>query len=222
MNRFTRLFAALLCVVAVSCGTSSSLVQRWSDTNFEGQPGQKMIVIALAKSERMQKTWEGAFSGILREVKVQPIAGSTVLPVQQAADEATLKQAVKETGADLAAVTRLISVDKETTYVPGSAYYTPAPAYYGFYGYYSSSYAMVSTPRVLPGRQGLQRRDQRVRREDRETGLERRDADDQPGNGPGRCDVHRRHDRRRHDRQQGDQDEVRGRALIHGNRRKRC
>lgn len=146
MNRFTRLFAALLCVVAVSCGTTSSLVQRWSDPNYEGQPGQKMIIIALAKSERMQKTWEGAFASILREVKVQPIAGSTVLPSQQSADEATLKQAVKETGADLAAVTRLISVDKETTYVPGSAYYTPAPAYYGFYGYYSSSYAMVSTP----------------------------------------------------------------------------
>ncbi len=146
MNRFTRLFAALLCVVAVSCGTSSSLVQRWSDTSFEGQPGQKMIIIALAKSERSQKTWEGAFANVLRQVKVQPIAGSTVLPAMQSADEATLKQAVRETGADLAAVTRLISVDKETTYVPGSAYYTPAPAYYGFYGYYSSSYAMVSTP----------------------------------------------------------------------------
>jgi len=146
MKRTSRLFAALLCVVAVSCGTSSQLVQRWSDPNFEGQPGQKMIIIALAKSERMQKTWEGAFSNVLRQVKVQPIGGSTVLPIQQAADEATLKQAVKETGADLAAVTRLVSVDKETTYVPGSAYYTPAPAYYGFYGYYSSSYAMVSTP----------------------------------------------------------------------------
>lgn len=146
MNRFTRLFAALLCVVAVSCGTSSSLVQRWSDPSFEGQPGQKMIIIALAKSERNQKTWEGAFANVLRQVKVQPIAGSTVLPSQQSADESTLKQAVKETGADLAAVTRLVSVDKETTYVPGSAYYTPAPSYYGFYGYYSSSYAMVSTP----------------------------------------------------------------------------
>lgn len=146
MNKFTRLFAASLCVVAVSCGTSSSLVQRWSDPSFEGQPGQKMIIIALAKNERNQKTWEGAFASVLRQVKVQPIAGSVVLPATQSADEATLKQAVKETGADLAAVTRLISVDKETTYVPGSAYYTPAPAYYGFYGYYSSSYAMVSTP----------------------------------------------------------------------------
>lgn len=146
MNRIVRVFAALLCVVAVSCGTSSSLVQRWSDPNFTGEPGQKMMIIALSKSERMQKTWEGAFANILRQVKVQPIAGSTVIPTDQAMAEGELKQAVRATGADLAAVTRLISVDKEQTYVPGSAYYSPAPAYYGFYGYYSSSYAMVSTP----------------------------------------------------------------------------
>lgn len=146
MNRLARLSAALLCVAAVSCGTSTSLVQRWSDTAYVGEAGQTMIIIALAKSERNQKTWEGAFSNILREVKVKPIAGSTVLPSQGAADEATLKQAIRATGANLAAVTRLVSVDKEQTYVPGSTYYSPAPAYYGFYGYYASSYAMVSTP----------------------------------------------------------------------------
>lgn len=146
MNRFVRVFAAMLCIVAVSCGTSSQLVQRWSDPAFTGEPGQKMIVIALTSNERSQKTWEGAFSAVLRQAKVQPIAGSVVLPSQGAVDEPTLKQAVRATGADLAAVTRLVSVDKEQTYVPGSAYYSPAPAYYGFYGYYSSSYAMVSTP----------------------------------------------------------------------------
>ncbi len=146
MNRFVKVFAAVLCVVAVSCGTSSQLVQRWSDPAFVGEPGQKMIIIALSKSERSQKTWEGAFANILREVKVDPIAGSMVLPNTNIADEATLKEAVRNSGASLAAVTRLVSVDKEQTYVQGSAYYTPAPAYYGFYGYYSSSYAMVSTP----------------------------------------------------------------------------
>ncbi len=147
MNRLVRLSAALLCVVAVSCGTPTSLVQRWSDPTFTGTPGESMVVIALAKSQRNQMTWEGAFSNILRAVKVKPIAGSTILPDQAAADEATLKLAVKNSGADLVAVTRLVSVDKEQTYVPGSSYYTPSPmAYGGYYGYYYSSYAMVSTP----------------------------------------------------------------------------
>lgn len=146
MNRFVKLSAAVLCVAAVSCGTSSQLVQRWSDPAYTGKPGESMVVIALSNTERTVKTWEGAFSTVLRAVKVNPIAGSTVLPAGTAADEATLKEAVKTTNADLVALTRLVSVDKEQTYVPGSAYYTPAPAAYGFYGYYYSSYAMVSTP----------------------------------------------------------------------------
>ena len=39
-----------------------------------------------------------------------------------------------------------ITVWWRSSYVPGSTYYTPAPAYYGMYGYYNSSYAMVHDP----------------------------------------------------------------------------
>ena len=136
----------LVAVAAVSCGTTTSLSQRWSDPAYVGQPGQKMMIIALAKSERNQYTWETAFSQALQKEKVTPLVGSKFLPANAAADEPTLKQAIKESGANLAAVTHLIAVDKETTYVPGTTYYTPAPAYYGMYGYYNSAYAMVNDP----------------------------------------------------------------------------
>jgi hypothetical protein len=135
-----------IAVAAVSCGTSTTMSQRWSDPAYVGQPGQKMMVIALAKSERNQFVWESAFSQALQKEKVMPLVGSKFLPANAAADEPTLKQAIKESGANLAAVTRLIAVDKETSYVPGSTYYSPAPAYYGMYGYYNSSYAMVHDP----------------------------------------------------------------------------
>ena len=135
-----------IAVAAVSCGTTTSLSQRWSDPAYVGQPGQKMMIIALAKSERNQMVWESAFSQALTKEKVTPLVGSKFLPPNNAADEATLKQVVKESGANLAAVTRLIAVDKETSYVPGSTYYSPAPAYYGMYGYYNSAYAMVHDP----------------------------------------------------------------------------
>jgi len=147
MKRIATMIALLsIAVAAVSCGTTTSLSQRWSDPAYVGQPGQKMMVIALAKNERNQFVWESAFSQALQKEKVTPLAGSKFLPATNAADEATLKQAVKESGANLAAVTRLIAVDKETSYVPGMSYYTPAPAYYGMYGYYNSSYAMVHDP----------------------------------------------------------------------------
>lgn len=147
MKRILVMVALLaIAVTAVSCGTTTTMTQRWSDPAYVGQPGQKMMVIALAKSERNQMVWESAFSQALTREKVTPLVGSKFLPPNNAADEATLKQVVKESGANLAAVTRLIAVDKETSYVPGSTYYTPAPAYYGMYGYYNSAYAMVHDP----------------------------------------------------------------------------
>jgi hypothetical protein len=136
----------LIAVAAASCGTSTSLSQRWSDPAYVGQPGQKMMIVALSKTERNQFVWEAAFSAALQKEKVQPLVGSKFLPKDAAADEATLKQAVRESGANLVAVTRLLAVDKEQQYVPGMSYYTPAPAYYGMYGYYNSSYAMVHDP----------------------------------------------------------------------------
>jgi hypothetical protein len=147
MKRMGSITAVLLiALTAASCGTSTQLSQRWSDPAYVGQPGQKMMIVALSKTERNQFVWEAAFSSALQKEKVQPLVGSKFLPKDAAADEATLKQAVRESGANLVAVTRLLAVDKETSYVPGMSYYTPAPAYYGMYGYYNSSYAMVHDP----------------------------------------------------------------------------
>src|SRR5262245_65623497 len=91
------------------------------------------------KDERNQYTWENVFSEALKKENVQPLAGSQYLPKGSMADETTLKQDIKDSGANLVAVTRLVSVDKQQEYVPGSTYYTPAPGYYGMYGYYAST-----------------------------------------------------------------------------------
>ena len=148
MNR-SRAFVAILALTlaATSCGTSSSLTQRWSDQSYTGSPGQKMMVIALTPAERNALIWEGAFSNALTKVGVQPIPGSKTFPFGQKIEEPALKDGIRQSGANLVAVTRVLAVDKEQEYVPGTSYYTPAPGYYGMYGYYHSSYAFVSSPR---------------------------------------------------------------------------
>ena len=147
MNR-SRAFVAILALTlaATSCGTSSSLTQRWSDQSYTGSPGQKMMVIALTPAERNALIWEGAFSNALTKVGVQPIPGSKTFPFGQKIEEPALKDGIRQSGANLVAVTRVLAVDKEQEYVPGTSYYTPAPGYYGMYGYYHSSYAFVSSP----------------------------------------------------------------------------
>jgi hypothetical protein len=142
----TTLASILIALAAISCSASTQLTQRWSDTAYQGQPGQKMMVIALTQNERNQLLWEGAFSSALQKDGVQPLAGSQYLPKGAEADEPGMKQLIQDSGANLVAVTRLLAVDKEHQYVPGTTYYTPAPGYYGMYGYYHSSYAVVHNP----------------------------------------------------------------------------
>ena len=147
MNRVKlMMLSAVVAIAAVSCGTSSSLVQRWSDPNYVGKKGQKMFILALAQNERNRNTWEAAFSQALQTVKVQPIPASSMIAFGAQLDSMTLRQDLHNSGADLLAVSRLVDVEKEQVYVPGSTYYTPAPAYYGYYGYYYSSWGAVSTP----------------------------------------------------------------------------
>ena len=147
MNRSKLLLVSIaVAIAAVSCGTQTSLVQRWSEPSYVGKPGEKMMIVALAQNERNAKTWEDAFGQALKTVKVQPIAGTSVIPFGSAPDSSTFRSAVHNAGANLLAVTRLVDVEKEQVYVPGSTYYTPAPAYYGYYGYYYSSWGMASTP----------------------------------------------------------------------------
>ena len=147
MNRLKLvLLSALVATVAVSCGTSSSLVQRWSEPSYVGKKNPKMFIVALAQNERNMKTWEDAFSQQLKIAKAQAIPASTVMAFGATMDSTTFKQNVHASGADLLSVSRLVDVEKEQVYVPGSTYYTPAPAYYGYYGYYYNSWGAVSTP----------------------------------------------------------------------------
>jgi hypothetical protein len=139
-------FAVPLLLSLVSCGSSTSLVGRWNDPAYQGRSGQKVLVVALAESERNAKVWEDSFGKALTAVGAQPIPGSQFIPVSTAADSSTFVAAVQQSSAELLAVTRLVSAEKETSYVPGSTYYTPAPYHYGYYGYYYSSWGMVNEP----------------------------------------------------------------------------
>ena len=147
MNRLAKLMIFLLCVTAVSCAPSTTLVQQWADPSYTDAPASSMVIIAVSDTERRVKIWESAFSTALGRTSVTPVLGSTLVPIGAAAEEEVLMKAIRESNADLVALTRLVSVDREETYIPGStSYYAPASAAYGFYPYYYSSVDVVSTP----------------------------------------------------------------------------
>jgi hypothetical protein len=146
MNRWSRLTPFLLALIVASCASSTQLVGRWSDPAYQGGTGKKVLVVALAESERNARLWEDAFGKALTAIKAQPMNGTQYIPVSPAADSASFVAAVVQSGAEMLAITRLVSAEREQNYVPGTSYYAPAPYHYGYYGYYYSSWGVVNEP----------------------------------------------------------------------------
>ena len=150
MRMKTWVSALLIGVAAVSCTPATQMKEIWKEPSYKPTESRKVLVLGLSENDRNKRIFEEAMVKQLTVHHVTGILGYNVLPSDPTTvDKEVLKQTIVGTGAELALVTRVIGVDKETQYVPGTTYYAPAPSYYGFYGYYYSSYATVSDPGYL-------------------------------------------------------------------------
>jgi hypothetical protein len=132
-------------MLLVSCATTE-IKSVWNDASYQGGPLLKIVVMSLAKNQTIKRLYEDEFVSQLKAHGVQAIPGYTVVPQEKMADENYISEKVKELGADAILITRL--VDKKTiqTYYPPEIYYTPAPYYRGWHGYYRTSYQYMLTP----------------------------------------------------------------------------
>jgi hypothetical protein len=131
-------------VFLAACGPSTRVTKSWSDPTSTVKLGDlnKILVVALVKDETSRRMIEDA---MVRKFSPRAVASYSLPPInaQQGAENA-ITEGLKSQGFDGAIVTRLINVDKETSYVPGT---TSFPPYYGGFGpYYWNSYGMYSTP----------------------------------------------------------------------------
>ena len=137
----------MVCYVMLlaSCATTE-IKSVWSDASYKGGPLIKVAVIGLAKDQTMKRLYEDEFVRQLKAHGVQAIPGYSVIPQDKMGDENYISEKMKELGVDATLITRL--VDKKTiqTYYPPEMYYTPAPYYRGWYGYYRNSYQYMVSP----------------------------------------------------------------------------
>jgi hypothetical protein len=134
-----------LCLCAVACsGASTQMVKTWRDPAYTGREVKKVLVIGLTPKAENQQKFEYAVAERLQKLKIQPFTGFDVLPKGQMADRETITGAVQKLGIEIVVVTKLVSVQNEAEYVPGT--YSPGPAYYGMYPYYSAGYTAVYSP----------------------------------------------------------------------------
>lgn len=149
MFRTPRLTPLLACVafVAASCSSGNQMVSQWKDPAYTARSGQKVVVMAIAENEISGRIWETEMSKQLTAHGFQVIPGSSILGTTGTRpDSAAVAQKVADAGADMVVVTRVLAVDKETSYIPGQTYVQPGLYWNGYYGMYTHAYTALETP----------------------------------------------------------------------------
>ena len=121
-----------LLLLALGCATTK-LAQTWSDPTITS-PVQfkKVLVLYINPDSYQRRAAEDALFMNVRSTEV--IQGYRVLPDELMKDVEGAKAFIQKTGIDGAILMRLVEVDKETSWVPGSTY-GPYSSFYGYWGY---------------------------------------------------------------------------------------
>ena len=143
--------SALILVAAglglASCSASTTLKNSWRDPSFTGPLDfNKVLVIMVTKDGSTRRTVEDAVvKRIAARRHVEAVPSYTVLMDSDLRDKEHAKVLIDQAGFDGAVAMRIVGVDKETSYVPGTY---PSP-YYNFYGYYDYAWPAVYDPGYL-------------------------------------------------------------------------
>jgi hypothetical protein len=134
----------MLAMVAVSCSAPTQLAESWSDPGYAPKPVKKVMVVGLGESQRRVIVFEDAMASQFAARKLEAIKGNTI--TKTAGDLESFKEAVRQSGAELVTISRLVDVSDESVYHPGGTAYMPMTGYYGMGPYYSSAYVAVNDP----------------------------------------------------------------------------
>ncbi len=133
-----------LAVVLAACGPSTKITKSWRDPAFTVDRAKlnKVLVVALMKDETSRRVVE---ENLVKRMNGKGVASYAILTKDVTKDnEKEVEDKLKADGFDGALVMRFLNMEKETSYVPGTAGY---PGYYGrFGGYYGYSYGAYSSP----------------------------------------------------------------------------
>ena len=135
--------ALFVMAVLLSGCASTRMVNSWRDSRYTGPPLVKILVIGVTTQSGIRRTFEDVFAAQLGAHHVEGIQSYTLIPDDGEVPRERLAQAVQDAGADGVLVTRLVKVDRQTQYYPGSYV---GPRFMGFYGFYSMAWSGFYDP----------------------------------------------------------------------------
>ncbi|HEV2979766.1 MAG TPA: hypothetical protein VG425_19480 [Casimicrobiaceae bacterium] len=113
----TALSLALLSLVVACASVPSPLVTTtWRDPNYNGPPFKKIFVVGLsARSLKDQRGFENLMVYALQGAGVTAVPGWQYVPTDRTPDQASMRAAIVQSGADAALLVRLSGFTTETT-----------------------------------------------------------------------------------------------------------
>ena len=155
-----RAFVLLACtVMLVACAkrATTKFSQSYRNPGYEETVFKNLLVIGVTQDQESRQNFESALVSAISAEGGTSVASIGVLPKEEQLSEDELHAAVQAGGFDGVLLTRLLSVDKDSSYTPPKKYNNPRTRYYpggmgwgygygGYYGFYGTTYAEVHTP----------------------------------------------------------------------------
>lgn len=150
----TLIWALTFCALAilpVANAKAVKLLMSWKNPNYSGPKPHRILVIGMSENPEIRADFEDDLSSAIANIGLEVIPGNAILfrPHSAELDPAYLKGQIRDFKIDAVLVSRLVKVEKETTYIPGHSYAVPYAYYHSFYGYYGTVYRQVYSPDYL-------------------------------------------------------------------------
>jgi hypothetical protein len=143
-HRYFLLFiAALLAALAGGCA-NTQIVSAWKDPGLSQVPFRKVLVVFQHRDAELRRALERTMAADIPNA----VPAHAVFSDEEVRDIERVKARVRQEGFDSAVIMRVVSVDREISYVPGRLHAFPS-YYHGFYGYWHYGWGTVYDPGYL-------------------------------------------------------------------------
>jgi hypothetical protein len=156
MRKLTYFLFSLASLVAVSCGSTTSITASYKEPQAATTDFKKVFIVALTDNTYAQQAVENTMSKLMTDRGATTIKSMDVLPpnfrkAAEAKDREMVLQKLREKGCDAIMTVALVDAKEESRYVPGTTTsYYPMSYGYGYYGgfgsYYTYGYNNFYTP----------------------------------------------------------------------------
>jgi hypothetical protein len=132
---------AALVLLAGCSGSSTQVTNAWHAPGLQPIRFTKTLAACICREESTRRSIEDQLA------KRVPggVTGYSLMPEEVVRDTAQAKERLRADGFDGVVVMRLVGVERQQTYVPGSTYMVPA-GYNNMWGYWGVGYGAVYSP----------------------------------------------------------------------------